>query len=86
LSAALAVLVVANIGTTCAEFGGIAAGFELFGISRYASVPAAPVIVSLLVLRGSFHRVEHFRCCRRSGRNAGGCTTERQSKHRGCRP
>ena len=29
---ALTVLVVANIGTTCAEFAGIAAGFELFGI------------------------------------------------------
>ena len=58
--AALAVLVVANVGTTCAEFAGIAAGAELFGISRYASVPAAAVIVSLLVLRGSFHRVEHF--------------------------
>jgi NRAMP (natural resistance-associated macrophage protein)-like metal ion transporter len=58
--ATLAALVVANIGTTCAEFAGIAAGSELFGISRYASVPAAAVIVSLLVLRGSFHRVEHF--------------------------
>lgn len=58
--AVLAALVVANLGTTCAEFAGIAAGFELFGINRYASVPAAAVIVSLLVLRGSFHRVEHF--------------------------
>jgi len=58
--AVLAALVIANIGTTCAEFAGIAAGFELFGISRYVSVPAAGVIVSLLVLRGSFHRVERF--------------------------
>ena len=58
--ATLAALVVANVGTTCAEFAGIAAGSELFGISRYASVPAAAVIVSLLVLRGSFHRVERF--------------------------
>ncbi|WP_101950146.1 NRAMP family divalent metal transporter [Mycobacterium sp. 3519A] len=57
--AVLATLVVANIGTTCAEFAGIAAGFELFGISRYASVPAAAAVVSFLVLRGSFHRVEH---------------------------
>jgi Mn2+/Fe2+ NRAMP family transporter len=56
--AVLAALVIANVGTTCAEFAGIAAGSELFGISRYASVPAAAVIVSLLVLRGSFHRVE----------------------------
>ncbi len=58
--AVLTTLVVANIGTTCAEFAGIAAGSELFGISRYVSVPAAAVIVSALVLRGSFHRVEHF--------------------------
>lgn len=58
--AVLAALVIANIGTTCAEFAGIAAGFEQFGISRYVSVPAAGVIVSLLVLRGSFHRVERF--------------------------
>jgi len=58
--AVLAALVIANVGTTCAEFAGIAAGFEVFGISRYASVPAAAAIVSLLVLRGSFHRVEHL--------------------------
>ncbi len=54
----LVALVAANIGTTCAEFAGIAAGFELFGISRYLSVPTAAVAVSLLVLRGSFQRVE----------------------------
>jgi NRAMP (natural resistance-associated macrophage protein)-like metal ion transporter len=61
-SAALAVtvLVLANVGTTCAEFAGIAAGFELFGVSRYASVPIAAIVVSALVLRGSFHRVEHI--------------------------
>ncbi len=56
----LIALVLANIGTTCAEFAGIAAGFELFGISRYISVPFAAVAVSLLVLRGSFHRVEQL--------------------------
>jgi Mn2+/Fe2+ NRAMP family transporter len=56
----LVALVVANIGTTCAEFAGIAAGFEIFGVSRYISVPVAAVAVSLLVLRGSFHRVERL--------------------------
>ncbi|KAA0079337.1 divalent metal cation transporter [Mycolicibacterium sp. P9-64] len=56
----LASLVVANLGTTCAEFAGIAAGFELFGINRYLSVPATALIVSLLVLRGNFHRIEHL--------------------------
>src|SRR4051794_1152578 len=55
----LAALVVANLGTTCAEFAGVAAGMELAGMSRYASVPIAAVAVTLLVLRGSFHRIEH---------------------------
>ncbi|MGH4024427.1 MAG: NRAMP family divalent metal transporter, partial [Pseudonocardiaceae bacterium] len=59
-AAAVAVLVLANVGTTCAEFAGIAAGFELFGIARTVSVPVAAVVVSMLVLRGSFHRVEHI--------------------------
>lgn len=56
----LLALVVANTGTMCAEFAGIAAGFELFGVNRNVSVPAASVIVTLLVLRGNFHRVEHL--------------------------
>ncbi len=56
----LGALVVANLGTLCAEFAGVAAGMELLGgVSRYLSVPVAAVGVSLLVLRGSFHRVEH---------------------------
>jgi NRAMP (natural resistance-associated macrophage protein)-like metal ion transporter len=58
-AAALVALVVANLGTTCAEFAGVAAAFELAGVSRYVSVPAAAVLVSALVLGGRFHRVEH---------------------------
>jgi Mn2+/Fe2+ NRAMP family transporter len=57
---ALALLLAANLGTACAEFAGVAAGFELFGVSRYVSVPVAAVVVSVLVLRGRFHRVEHL--------------------------
>ncbi|MDX6675319.1 MAG: hypothetical protein QOH11_2737, partial [Solirubrobacteraceae bacterium] len=57
---ALGALVLANLGTLAAEFAGVAAGFELLGgVSRYISVPLAALGVSLLVLRGSFHRVEH---------------------------
>jgi Mn2+/Fe2+ NRAMP family transporter len=56
---ALLALVVANVGTTCAEFAGVAAGLELAGVSRYVSVPVAAVLVSVLVLKGGFHRVEH---------------------------
>ena len=56
----LGALVIANIGTMCAEFAGVAASLELLaGITRYLTVPLAGIGVSLLVLRGSFHRVEH---------------------------
>jgi Mn2+/Fe2+ NRAMP family transporter len=51
-------LIIANIGTMTAEFAGIAAAGQLFGLSRYISVPIAGVVVSALVLRGSFARVE----------------------------
>jgi Mn2+/Fe2+ NRAMP family transporter len=60
IGVALPALVIANLGTLCAEFAGIAAGMELVGgVSRYVSVPVAAVAVSALVLRGSFRRVEH---------------------------
>ena len=51
-------LVMANIGTMTAEFAGIAAAGNLFGISKYLTVPVAAFVVSFLVLRGSFARVE----------------------------
>ncbi|MET0306341.1 MAG: Nramp family divalent metal transporter [Solirubrobacterales bacterium] len=54
-------LMVANTGTLCAEFAGVAAGMELLGgMSRYLSVPLAAIGVSALVLRESFRHVEHF--------------------------
>ncbi|MGZ6672604.1 MAG: NRAMP family divalent metal transporter [Solirubrobacteraceae bacterium] len=55
----LLALVVANVGTMCAEFAGVAAALELAGLTRYVSVPVAGLAVSLLVLRGTFRRVEH---------------------------
>jgi NRAMP (natural resistance-associated macrophage protein)-like metal ion transporter len=56
---ALTALVLANLGTTCAEFAGIAVAGDLAGIPRSVSVPVAALGVSLLVLRGRFHRIEH---------------------------
>jgi NRAMP (natural resistance-associated macrophage protein)-like metal ion transporter len=57
----LGALVVANTGTLCAEFAGVAAGMDLLGgMSRYLSVPLAAVGVSALVLRENFRHVEHF--------------------------
>jgi len=56
---ALAALLVANVGTMCAEFAGVAASVDLLGVSRYLSVPVAAFAISFLVLRGGFHRIEH---------------------------
>jgi NRAMP (natural resistance-associated macrophage protein)-like metal ion transporter len=55
---AAGLLILANLGTTAAEMAGIAAGLEIAGVSRYASVPLAAAAVTALVLAGSFHRVE----------------------------
>jgi Mn2+/Fe2+ NRAMP family transporter len=51
-------LILANIGTMTAEFAGIAAAGQLFGLSRYITVPIAAIAVSFLVLRNSFAKVE----------------------------
>jgi len=57
---AIIALLIANIGTMAAEFAGIAAGLELFGVSKYISVPIAGLVVSLLVLRGGFRNIERI--------------------------
>ncbi len=51
-------LLVNNLGTTFAEFAGIAAALEIFGISRYASVPLSIVFLMWLVVKGTYGSVE----------------------------
>jgi NRAMP (natural resistance-associated macrophage protein)-like metal ion transporter len=51
---AMLVLLVANGTVTIAEFAGIAAASELFGINRVISVPAMAVVVWLIVVRASY--------------------------------
>src|SRR5947209_12500811 len=51
-------LLVANGGVTVSEFVGIAAATELFGVSRYLSVPLAAISIWWLVVKGSYQRVE----------------------------
>jgi NRAMP (natural resistance-associated macrophage protein)-like metal ion transporter len=51
-------LLVANAGVTVSEFVGIAAATELFGISRFVSVPLAAIAVWWLIVKGSYKRVE----------------------------
>ena len=52
------VLFIANMGNTIAEFAGVAASLEIFGISKYSSVPVAAIFVWWLVVKGSYKSVE----------------------------
>jgi NRAMP (natural resistance-associated macrophage protein)-like metal ion transporter len=51
-------LVITNFGNIVAEFAGVASSLELFHISRFIVVPAAAVLVWLLVVRGTYESVE----------------------------
>jgi NRAMP (natural resistance-associated macrophage protein)-like metal ion transporter len=57
---AMLCLLVANLGTTVAQFAGIAAGAELLGVTRYIAVPVVSLFIMFLVLRGSYSKVEKF--------------------------
>jgi Mn2+/Fe2+ NRAMP family transporter len=51
-------LLVANAGVTVSEFVGIAAATELFGISRFVTVPLAAIVIWWLIVKGSYKKVE----------------------------
>ena len=51
-------LLVANAGVTVSEFVGIAAATELFGISRFITVPLAAILIWWLIVKGSYKKVE----------------------------
>jgi len=55
---AMLALLIANVTTVVAEFAGIAGASEIFGVSRYVAVPAAAALVFLVVVYGSYRRVE----------------------------
>jgi Mn2+/Fe2+ NRAMP family transporter len=55
---AMLALFVANLGTTFAQFAGVAAAGELFGVSKYISVPIAGLLMSLLILKAKYKHVE----------------------------
>src|SRR6476469_7664011 len=51
-------LVATNFGNVIAEFAGVASSMELFGISKYISVPIAAALVWFLVVKGNYKMVE----------------------------
>jgi len=53
-------LVAANLTNVMANFAGIASSLELFGISRYITVPIGALIVWMLVVKGTYASVERI--------------------------
>jgi len=51
-------LLATNFGNVVAEFSGIAAAGELFGITKYLSVPIAAFLVWILVLKANYETIE----------------------------
>jgi NRAMP (natural resistance-associated macrophage protein)-like metal ion transporter len=51
-------LFLTNLGNTISEFAGVAASLEIFGVSKYISVPLSAFFVWWLVVKGSYKSVE----------------------------
>jgi NRAMP (natural resistance-associated macrophage protein)-like metal ion transporter len=51
-------ILITNFGNVVAEFAGIAGSLELFGLSKFITVPISAVIVWLIVVKGQYKSVE----------------------------
>jgi NRAMP (natural resistance-associated macrophage protein)-like metal ion transporter len=56
-------LVVCNLGDVVSEFAGVASSMQLFGVSKYISVPIAVVVVWALVVMGDYRKLEKIFVC-----------------------
>ena len=57
---AMVALLIGNVATIISQFAGIAGGMEMFGVSKYVTVPIAALVVWLLVVGGNYKRVERI--------------------------
>jgi Mn2+/Fe2+ NRAMP family transporter len=55
---AIVCLLIANLGLVVSEFAGIGAAFELFGVSRYISIPIAAIAIWAVVVFGNYRYAE----------------------------
>jgi Mn2+/Fe2+ NRAMP family transporter len=53
-------LLIADIGNTTTEFAGVAGSMEVFGVSKYISVPIVGLLVWLLVVKGTYKIAERI--------------------------
>jgi len=51
-------LLIADVGNTATEFAGVAGSMNIFGVSKYISVPLAAIAVWVLVLKGNYKFAE----------------------------
>lgn len=58
--AVMTLFIFANLTVTIAEFAGIAAALELFGVHRAVSMPVSAFVVWFVVVKGDFKQVERF--------------------------
>ena len=54
----MVLLTLGNAGIVVTEFAGIAASLELFGVSKYISIPIAVLFVWWLIVKGTYIKVE----------------------------
>jgi Mn2+/Fe2+ NRAMP family transporter len=54
----LGILMFANLANTVSEFAGVAASMEVFGVSKFISVPIAAVLVWFLIVKANYKVVE----------------------------
>ncbi len=53
-------LLFSNIGNTTTEFAGVAGSMEIFGVSKYISVPLTALLVWFLVVKGTYKIAERI--------------------------
>ncbi len=53
-------LLLSNIGNTTTEFAGVAGSMEIFGVSKYISVPVVAFMVWVLVVKGTYQIAERI--------------------------
>ena len=53
-------LLFSNIGNTTTEFAGVAGSMEIFGVTKYISVPVVAVMVWFLVVKGTYKIAERI--------------------------
>src|SRR6476659_4703533 len=51
-------ILIVNFGNVVTEFAGIASSLELFGFSKYKTVPICALIVWLIIVKGQYKTVE----------------------------